>query len=88
MPGVYQLVVRAQGLNGAGQPVTHLVPITLAVGTGSSGDSYVDIEGFALFRVTAIDANNLSGYAISGLYASPEDPGLQRGQSARLMPWN
>ncbi len=68
--------------------MTRLVPITLTIQTASSSNEYVDILGFATFRITSVDSNAVYGYAISGLYADMNDPALRRGQVARLVPWN
>ena len=87
-PGLYSLTLRVTGLNQSGQPVTRLVPITVAIATASTSNEYVDILGFATFRITSIDSNTINGYAISGLYADMNDPALRRGQVARLVPWN
>jgi Flp pilus assembly protein TadG len=87
-PGNYSLTMRATGTNSAGQPVTRLMPVTLSIATASTSNQYVDIMGFATFRITAMDANTVYGYAISGVYADLNDPALRRGQVARLVPWN
>jgi Flp pilus assembly protein TadG len=93
-PGLYPLTIRATGTNSSGYTVTHLVPITLGVATSSSSTEYVDIEGFAVFRITCTPttsgcpANSIDAYAISGSYADMNDPALRRGQVARLVPWN
>jgi Flp pilus assembly protein TadG len=93
-PDVYLLTLRVTGLNSAGQVVTRLVPITLTVATASTSNEYVDILGFATFRltctptVTGCPTNAVDGYAISGTYADMNDPALRRGQVARLVPWN
>ncbi|HYH92205.1 MAG TPA: hypothetical protein VD763_03515, partial [Candidatus Saccharimonadales bacterium] len=87
-PGVYSLTLRVTGLNSAGQPVTRLVPITLTIATASTSSEYVDILGFATFRITSMDSNAIYGYAISGVYADMNDPELRRGQVARLVPWS
>jgi hypothetical protein len=87
-PGQYPLTIRATGVNSDGRMVTRLVPFALNVGTGGTSNEYVDIIGFALFRVTGYDANTLFGYAISPAYADMNDPRLLRGQTARLVPWN
>jgi Flp pilus assembly protein TadG len=93
-PDVYLLTLRVTGTNSAGQPVTRLVPITLTVATASTTTEYVDILGFATFRITCTPntsgcpANAVLGYAISGTYADMNDPALRRGQVARLVPWN
>jgi Flp pilus assembly protein TadG len=93
-PGVYSLTLRVTGTNSTGQPVTRLVPITVTIATASTSNEYVDILGFATFRltctpsVTGCPANSIEGYAISGVYADMNDPALRRGQVARLVPWN
>jgi hypothetical protein len=87
-PGVYPLTIRATGTNQTGQTVTHLIPIDLQIATGSSSDEYVDIIGFAIFRIVEINSNNVTAYAISGVYTDQNDPALQRGQAARLVPWD
>jgi hypothetical protein len=87
-PGVYSLTLRVTGTNSTGQVVTRMVPISVALATSSTSNEYVDILGFTTFRITSIDSNTVYGYAISGVYADMNDPGLRRGQVARLVPWN
>lgn len=86
-PGCYRFNVRGHGTNGDGQPVVHIQPVTFTVATTSSGGSYVDIIGFAVFEVTGMDANSIFGRAVSGAYADPNDASLRRAQRARLQPW-
>ncbi len=86
-PGVYPLTVRAAGTNADGEPVTRLIPFTLTIATAATTDEYVDIMGFAVFRITDVNSNAVNGYAISGVYADMNDPQLRRGQVARLVPW-
>jgi hypothetical protein len=87
VPGEYALTLRATGANLDGRPVTHLYPITLDVATAGTSSSYVDIMGFAVFRITAVDSNDVMGYAISPVAADMNDYRLRRGQVARLAPW-
>jgi hypothetical protein len=87
-PDEYPLTIRATGTNSAGQKVTHLIPILLDIATASTSSQYVDILGFAIFRVTNVNSNSVDGYAISSVYADQNDPALRRGQVARLVPWN
>jgi hypothetical protein len=87
-PGVYDLTLAVWGNNGDGQKVTRLYPFSVAVATSSTQDEYIDLEGFAVFRITKITANELEGYAISDVYASQNDPALRRGQTVRLIAWN
>jgi len=85
--GCYRFDLRATGTNGDGQPVTHLQPITFTVATSSSSGSYVDIIGFAVFEITAYDANSITAQAVTGVYADPNDQALRRAQQARLIAW-
>jgi hypothetical protein len=87
-PKVYPLTIRATGLNQSGDVVTHLVPINLSIATALSSTEYVDIQGFAVFRISSINSNNVMAYAITGVYKDMNDPALRRGQVARLVPWN
>jgi hypothetical protein len=87
-PGVYQLTLRVTGTNSGGQPVTRMVPITVAIATASTSNEYVDILGFTTFRISSADSNAIYGYAISGVYSDMNDPALRRGQVARLVPWS
>lgn len=87
-PGEYPLTIRATGTNSDGKTVTHQVPILLDIATAGTSNEYVDIQGFAVFRITAITSNDVDAYAISGVYADMNDPALSRGQTARLVPWS
>lgn len=86
--GCYRFNVRATGTNGDGQPVTHLQPMTFTVATTEAGGQYVDIIGFGVFQVTAVDANSITGKAVTGVYGDPNDLALRRAQRPRLVPWS
>jgi hypothetical protein len=91
--GTYIFTVRATGMNGdspTNRKVTHLMQLTVRVApsSGSGNDEYVDVTGFAVMRITAMDANTISAYAITPLIADPNDPRLSRGQVAKLVPWS
>jgi Flp pilus assembly protein TadG len=87
-PGCYRFNVRATGINGSGQPVTHIQSAVINVASESSTGTYVDIIGFEVFKVTDLNANEILGRAVSGVYADPNDPNLRRAQRARLIPWS
>jgi hypothetical protein len=90
-PGRHRFVVRATGMNGDStpRPVTHLLQLWIDVATGGSGNQeYVDIVGFAVMRITSLDSNTVSAYAITPVIADSNDSRLRRGQVARLVPWN
>ncbi|HKG55621.1 MAG TPA: pilus assembly protein TadG-related protein [Candidatus Limnocylindrales bacterium] len=87
-PGEYPLTVRATGTNSAGQVVTRQIPFIFDIATGATSNEYVDIMGFAVFRITAVNSNSIDGYAITGVYPDSKDERLHRGQVARLVPWN
>lgn len=48
-------------------------------------DKFVVIQGYAVFRISRTDANDVWGYAISPLYESYED--VHIGLRPRLVPW-
>lgn len=90
-PGLYPLTLRATGMNAdsTSRKVTHLIQVSLNVdGSGNGNQEYVDISGFAVMRIAAIDANTISAYAITPVITDMNDPQLRRGQAARLVPWN
>ena len=90
--GNHTFTVRATGMNGdaTSRKVTHLMNLTVRVApsTSSGSDEYVDIVGFAVMRITALDANTVSAYAITPVIADPNDSRLRRGQVAKLVPWS
>jgi hypothetical protein len=49
-------------------------------------DKFVVIQGYAVFRISRSDANDVWAYAISPLYESYED--IYVGLRPRLVPWN
>jgi Putative Flp pilus-assembly TadE/G-like len=86
-PGCYRFNIRAFGTNGDGQPVVHLQPITVYVATEPTDGAYVDVIGFAVFEITDITTNGISGRAVTGVVADPTDQTLRRAQRPRLIPW-
>ena len=87
--GTYSFTVRATGMNSDAQKVTHLLQLTVRFAPSSgSGGEYVDIVGFAVMRISAMDANTISAYAITPVITDPNDSRLRRGQVAKLVPWN
>jgi hypothetical protein len=85
--GCYRFNLRAVGVNGDLQPVVHVQPITFTVAASASTGAYVDIIGFAVFKVGTIDSNAISARAVSAVFASRDDASLRRGEHARLVPW-
>lgn len=85
--GCYMFTIRARGTNGDGQPITRLQRVRFTVATTTSSGQYVDIIGFAVFQVDGIGANSITGRAVSGISADPQDQLLRRAQRARLVPW-
>jgi hypothetical protein len=64
------------------------VTVRVAPSASAGNQEYVDIVGFAVMRITAMDANTISAYAITPVIADPNDSRLRRGQVAKLVPWN
>jgi hypothetical protein len=68
--------------------VTHLLEVTLDSAVVAGGATqYVDVIGYAVFEVTAIDSNEVFGKAVTGSYADPNDPALAVGRKIGLVPW-
>jgi len=86
--GCYKFTVRARGVNGSSQPVTHLAVATIYVVDQPSEGEYVDLIGFAMFEVAGVDANTITGRAISEICADPDCAALRQVQRARLIPWS
>jgi hypothetical protein len=90
--GLHRFVVRATGMNGDAtpRPVTHLLPlfVDVAPSGASQNDEYVDVSGFAVMRLTEVNGNTISAYAITPAVTNPNDPILKRGKIARLVPWS
>lgn len=85
---VYRGWVRAAGLDENNKRVSHLLEVTLEVNVVSGGVSqYVDVLGYAVFEVTAVDSNEVRGRALTGAIADPNDPALAIGRRFSLVPW-
>lgn len=86
--GTYFVVLRSRGTNSSSQGVVHVQELQMDVGTSSTGATkYVNVQGYAVFRITSMDANTVLGRAVSGYYADPTDPALITTQKPRLIPW-
>jgi hypothetical protein len=67
---------------------THIVDIPLEVqlpAPNATPDKFVVIQGYAVFRISGHDANDVWAYAISPLYERYED--ITYGLRPRLVPW-
>lgn len=58
----------------------------LEAAPNATPDKFVYIQGYAVFRISCVDTNDVWGYAISSLYESYED--VRIGLRPRLVPWN
>ena len=85
----YKGWVRATGLDDVtNKRVTHLLQVSLEVGVIAGGATqYADVLGFAVFEITAINSNDVTGHAVTGAYLDPNDPALAIGRKIRLVPW-
>lgn len=81
--------IRGYGLDGSHNPVNHLYQVIVDVGLSSAGgvQTYIDVLGYAAFRITAISSNDVSGVAISPAVYDPNDPLLAIAKKIRLVPW-
>ena len=63
------------------------IPLTiLPPAPNATPDRFVFIQGYAVFRISRVDANDVWGYAISPLYPDYND--ITVGLQPRLVPWN
>jgi hypothetical protein len=89
LPGGYTLRLTVGPKTCGGQTVpAHTVDIPFDVGPPAptaTPDKFVVIQGYAVFRITQSDANDVWAYAISPLYPVYED--ITYGLRARLVPW-
>ncbi len=85
----YRGWVRVTGLDDVtNKRVTHLLEVKLEVGLVAGGvTQYVDVLGYTVFIVTAIDSNDVYGHAVTGVYADPNDPALAIARKVGLVPW-
>lgn len=91
--GVYEFIFRGRGTNGntpTGQPVVHVQPLQLNVGTTAGGArKYVSVQGYTVFQVVtctvANDNNAVCGRAVTGMVPNLGD--IAMGRRARLIPW-
>jgi len=80
--------IRGFGRDSSNHPVNHLFQVTVTVGVNAGGvTSYVDVIGYAAFKVTAISSNDVTGEAISPAVYDPNDPLLAIAKKIRLVPW-
>ena len=62
--------------------------VTVTVSVVSGGvTNYVDVIGYAAFKITAVDSNDVSGVAVSKAVNDPNDPLLAIAKKMRLVPW-
>ena len=63
------------------------IPLTIRLpAPTATPNKFVFIQGYAVFRISRMDANDVWGYAIGPLYARYED--IRVGLRPRLIPWN
>lgn len=83
----YDFVLTAKGVNSSGQQIRQQVAGHVLSQATSDNSNYIDITGFAVYRITAIDANSMTGQAISAVRSTASDPALRAVLTPRLGPW-
>ncbi|HET7089471.1 MAG TPA: hypothetical protein VFL17_12555, partial [Anaerolineae bacterium] len=62
------------------------IPLTiLPPASNATPNKYVNVQGYAAFRISYMDANDVKGHAISRIYLDPNE--IQYGLRPRLVPW-
>ncbi len=85
--GTYDYVLTAQGWNQDHLSVRRQAAGQVLSQATSNNSNYIDITGFAVYRITAIDSNSMTGEAISPVFATASDSGLRAALTPRLRPW-
>lgn len=83
----YDFVLTAQGTNSASQSIRRQVSGHVLSQGVSDNSSYIDITGFAVYQITSISANSMTGQAVSQIAPTPDDPRLRAALTPRLRPW-
>ena len=80
--------IRTVGIDHSNHPVVKLWQIRLDVDQQTGGTTqYVDVIGFAAYKITAMDSNDVYGRAVSGTFLDPNDPALAIAKRTVLVPW-
>ena len=85
---IFRFTIGPATCNGNAVP-QHTVDIPLELdppAPTATPDKFVIIQGFAVFRISRSDANDVWAYAISPLYPTYEE--ITYGLRARLVPWD
>lgn len=83
----YAVPLLMSGTNSSGQVIRHEVMFRVNASDATQNNNYIDISGFAAYRITAMDANTVWGQAVSQVAASANDPKLAAALRPRLVPW-
>ena len=68
--------------------MNHLFEVTVSVNVVAGGvTNYVDVIGYAAFRITSIDSNDVTGVAVSKAVNDPNDAAVAIARKIRLVPW-
>ena len=80
--------IRGFGRDSTNNPVNHLFEVTVSVSVVAGGvTSYIDVIGYAAFRITSIDSNDVTGVAVSKAVNDPNDAAVAIARKIRLVPW-
>jgi hypothetical protein len=85
--GTYPIPLLMTGTNSSGQVVNHADMLKVLASGASTSTNYIDIIGFAAYRITAFDANTVWGESVSPVRPDPGDPQLAIALRPRLQPW-
>jgi len=80
--------IRTVALDHSNHPVVKLWQVRLDVDQQTGGTTqYVDVIGYAAYKITAMDSNDVYGRAVTQTYLNPNDPALAIGKKIVLVPW-
>jgi Flp pilus assembly protein TadG len=80
--------IRTVGYDNPGHPVVKLWPVKLDVDQATGGTTnYIDVIGYAAYKITRIDSNDVYGRAVTAAYDDPNNPALAIAKKIVLVPW-
>ncbi len=86
---VYGGWLRGYATDDDGHKVTRVLKVSTAVDVSSGGTAdYVDVIGYAVFKVTQVTSNDFYGKAVSGAVTDLNSSALSLAKEYRLVPWD
>lgn len=84
----YSIPLVFTATNSSGESIRHVDVLKVLGNVQQTSSNYVDIIGFAAYRITSMDANTIWGQIVTPIAATPDDGQLRIALQPRLVPWS